>query len=258
MSPLGKQVHRPFWLVLFLVAALAAAVGTAADRSARLAPDPDAQTVDMFQGMKDGDLAVKFIPKDSREARLSIENKTQKPLNVKLPDAFAGVPVLAQQANQNRQGNNQQQQGVGGGGQGMGGGGMFCVPPEKIESLKVPTVCLEHGKAEPRPTTPYMIEPLESFTQAPGVSEVCQMLGQGKISQRVAQAVAWHLNNNMSWDQLAAKQVRHASGAVTPYFNLAEIRAAVQASNVAVQTAQARKPSSPSPGSSASSAASSN
>ncbi|MGA2622092.1 MAG: hypothetical protein ABSF26_31250 [Thermoguttaceae bacterium] len=249
MSPLGKQLHRPFWLVLFLAAALAAAIGTAADRPAKLAPDPDAQTVDMFQGMKNGDLAVKFIPKDSREARLSIENKTQKPLNVKLPESFAGVPVLAQAAGQG-QGQQNRQQGVGGGAQ---GGGQFCIPPEKIESLKVPTVCLEHGKAEPRPTTPYMIEPLESFTQTPGVSEVCQMLGQGKISQRVAQAVAWHLNNNMSWDQLAAKQVRHVGGAVTPYFNLAEIRTAMQASNVALQTAQERKPSSTSPGSAGSS-----
>ena len=66
--------------------------------------------------------------------------------------------------------------GMGGGG-GGGGMGMMYVAPEKVESLKVPTVCLEHGKAEPRPTVPYEIRPLESFTNRPAVKELCRMLG---------------------------------------------------------------------------------
>ena len=96
------------------------------------------------------------------------------------------------------------------------GGGMMYVPPEKAESVKLPTVCLDHGKAEPRPTMPYEIRPIDSVTDKPAVWELCRMLGR-RISQRVAQAAAWHLNNNMSWDQLAAKQARHIGGGGSPY-----------------------------------------
>ena len=57
---------------------------------------PTDQTVEMFAAIEKGDIAVKLIPKDSTQCRVLIENKTDKPLNVKLPEAFAGVPVLAQ------------------------------------------------------------------------------------------------------------------------------------------------------------------
>ena len=110
--------------------------------------------------------------------------------------------------------------GMGGGGGGMGGGGgggFFNVAPEAVE-LKAATVCLEHGKAEPRAAIPYEIRPLESVTSNPLVQEVCRLLGQGAVNQRVAQVAAWHLNNNMSWEQLANKQLRYANGQTSPYF----------------------------------------
>ena len=63
-------------------------------------------SVEMFAAMKSGEIDVKFIPKDDREARVMFKNKTKRPLSVRLPAAFAAVPVLAQR---------------GGGGGGMGG-----------------------------------------------------------------------------------------------------------------------------------------
>jgi hypothetical protein len=237
-----------------LGAALVPVVLAAADRpdnAAPAAPPADAQQIDLFEGMRNGDLAVRFVPKDSREARITIENKTEKPLTVKLPAAFAGVPVLAQNGNGNGNGNNnnKQQQGMGGGMMGGGMmGGMMYIAPEKVEAFKVPAVCLEHGKAEPRPTVPYTIVPIESFTDRPAVQELCRMLGEGKINQRVAQAAAWYLQNDMSWQQLATKQQRRAGGGTSPYFTPAEIRAAMQLATVAVQAGQARKPAGDSPG----------
>ncbi len=71
--------------------------------------NPDDKTVEMFTAIDSGAIGVKLIPKDSTVCRVMIENKTDRPLNVKLPEAFAGVPVLAQFG--------------GGGGGGMGGGG---------------------------------------------------------------------------------------------------------------------------------------
>ncbi|MCD4728840.1 MAG: hypothetical protein K8R46_14370, partial [Pirellulales bacterium] len=125
---------------------------------------------------------------------------------------------------------------------GMGGGmGMFCVPPEKIGNFKVPTVCLEHGKDDPRAAIPYEIKPLESFTTKPGVRELCEMIGSGKLDQRAAQAAAWHLNGDMSWQELAAKRLRHANGMSQPYFSRNEIQVGMQLASVAVKTAKQRQ-----------------
>ncbi len=72
-------------------------------------PKLDAEIVEMFAAMEAGQIGVKIIPKDSKLARIFVENKTDKPLTVRLPAAFVGIPALAQ---------------FGGGGGGMGGGGM--------------------------------------------------------------------------------------------------------------------------------------
>ncbi|MBM4000931.1 MAG: hypothetical protein FJ297_15570, partial [Planctomycetes bacterium] len=73
------------------------------------------KVVDLFEGMESGELEVRFIPRDAREANVLFVNKTGQPVTIKLPDAFAGVPVLRQAIGG----------GIGGGGLGgMGGGGM--------------------------------------------------------------------------------------------------------------------------------------
>ena len=66
------------------------------------------------------------------------------------------------------------------------------------------------------------------------------MLGQGKISQRVAQLAAWHLNNDMSWRQLADLRRRVANG-TEPLYTQAELRAGKQAAESAVELAEKRK-----------------
>ena len=240
--------------LLLLAAAVWAAEGRA--RPAKIGDyNPDDPTVEMFAAMEKGDIAVKLIPKDSTQCRVLIENKTKQPLNVKLPEAFAGVPALAQLGaggggrtnRSSSSSNNNQNQSMGGGMGGMGGGGMgggggmFNVPPEKVGQLKVTTVCLEHGKREPREQIPYEIKPLESFTTKAGVRELCALLGGGQINQRAAQAAAWHLNNGMSWRELAAKRIRHASGTSEPYFSSEEIQSGMKIAAIAAQLSEERQ-----------------
>lgn len=245
-----------------LLVALVPSLVLAADAGPKT--PPAAEQVEMFAAMESGQIEVQFIPKDDTQARVLIHNKTNRPLNVKLPEAFAGVPVLAQvgggmgapggRAGRQTGGQNQQNQGMGGGmggmgmgmgGMGMGGGGMgggfFNVPAEKVGQLKVATVCLDHGKPEPRPNVPYVIKPIEQYTTKPGVREICTMLGNGNINQRVAQVGAWHLNNDMSWQQLAAKELRYANGTRRPYFLPQELQTALQAVNIAVKQAEQHK-----------------
>ncbi|MCL6505244.1 MAG: hypothetical protein K6T86_21420, partial [Pirellulales bacterium] len=107
------------------------------------------------------------------------------------------------------------------------GGGFFNVAAEKVGKFKVACVCLEHGKANPRPSVEYRMVPMAEFTQQPGVAEVCEMLGYGLIDRRAAQAAVWHLNNGMSWDELAAKEIKRADGSRYPYFAAEELRLAM-------------------------------
>lgn len=208
------------------------------------------ETVDLFDGVKSGKITVRFIPKDSTQARIFVKNKSGKPLNVRLPGPFAAVPVLAQMG---MGGMGMAGGGMGGGNQGMGGGGggMFNIPADKEMAVRVPCVCLEHGKAEPRPQISYSMRPIESFTTKPGVAELLTQLGDGGVSQRAAQAAAWHLNNDMSWEQLAGKQIVRANGISYPYFSAAEVQAGMALAEHAVAAAQAAEksePKQPSPG----------
>jgi hypothetical protein len=56
------------------------------------------------------------------------------------------------------------------------------------------------------------------------------------MPQGVAQAAAWNLSNDMSWQELATKQVKHANGMRTPYFSPMQIRAAMNAAYAAIKT----------------------
>jgi hypothetical protein len=228
----------------------------ASDAAAKTSADKPA--VDLFDAMKSGDVEVKYVAKNSREGQLLVKNNTDQPLTVKLPDAFAAVPVLAQamaaagggnRGSRNGYGgskNNNQNQGTGGGGLGGigggagGGGGAFNVAPEKVAKLKIDMVCLEHGKKEPNAHVPYEIRPIEEFTTDANVQELCKMVSAGKIDQRAAQAAAWHLANHMTWEQLMDKKVHHLLGGDEIYFTEAEIRAAMQLTDRAMKAAESR------------------
>ena len=206
--------------------------------------NPEDQTVEFFQAIDEGQLEVRFIPRDSSEARLRIRNATDKPLNIILPETFAGVPVMAQRGGGGMMGGGGGQAmgggfggGMGGMGGGMGGmgGGQFNVPAERLAEVKVPCVCLEHGKDEPRPRMPYEIRKLDTVTSKPQVEQLLRLFANGHVDQRAAQAAAWHLNNDMSWQELAAKQIERANGVSYSYFSAEEMQWALNAAEVAAQ-----------------------
>ncbi|MBI2825808.1 MAG: hypothetical protein HYX69_14070 [Planctomycetia bacterium] len=275
-------------VTIVAVAMLVPSVALAAERRAKAprpgAFNPDNESVDLFKGIEDERLKVKIIVKDSTQANVMIENKTDKPLNVQLPPAFAGVPVLAQLGGVGRGGggvggagnfggggaNQSVGGGFGGGGGGFGGGGggfggggfggggmgggggFFNVAPEKVARLKVACVCLEHGKPDPQPWVAYEIKPIEKYTTNKTLQELCRMLGEGKLTQQVAQAAAWNLANGMSWDALASKQMEHVGGSTEPYFSPDVVHAAMAAVQQAAARGQERAKETNSPGETAS------
>jgi hypothetical protein len=220
---------------------------------------------DLLDAERAGLVTVRYIANDSRSAQVIVTNRTKKPLTLRLPAAFVGVPVLAQMGAQQAGagfgagGIGAQPQTVGGGGAlgagagggGFGGGGAagggaaFSIPPEKSRVLKVRTVCLEHGKSEPQPRHAYRLDRFDSFSSDPALQGVLEALGRGEISSQVAQAAAWHLSSGLSWEQIANERIDHVVDEDEPFFTPAEILAARQVVEVANHRAARPKSSSP-------------
>ncbi len=201
--------------------------------------------VGMFEAMESGEIEVRFIAVSAERATVIVKNKSGKPLQVRLPEAFAGVPVHAQFGGLGGGGGGFGGGGLGGGGGGFGGGGggggqglgggfgggaggglgggggfgggglggggggfgggLLNMSPEKVRRLKVTTVCLEHGKKDPHSRMEYKIIPIETFTKKREVIELCKLLGTGRLNRDAAQAATWFFTNGMSWQQLANK-----------------------------------------------------
>ena len=224
-----------------LALSLTAVVAQARDAGTTKQPAnrPTAEVQDVLDAEAAGLVAVKFIPNDSRSAQILVTNKSNKPLTLKMPAAYAGVPVLRQMGGRGGMG------GLGGGmggrgggmggGQAMGGGGMggmgggmggmgggmggmggdmggmpggaFSVPPEKTKIMRITTVCLEHGKKEPSSRMAYKLVALETFSTDPKLQSLLEALGRGELSQKVAQAATWHVANGLTWEELSAKKI---------------------------------------------------
>jgi hypothetical protein len=273
---------------LSAVACAALAFGGSADAAQRppfaTAPAKDHEEVALFDAIKEEKVEVRFVPRNAKEATIVFTNKTDKPLAIRMPEALAAAPVLAQfgggfggagggggfggqgggfggQGGIGGQGGQNQgvgmgggqggfgggQGGFGGGGGGFGGGGggfgggFMNVAAEKVAKTRVETVCLEHGKPDPNPHIEYELRPIDTLATKPEVVELCAMLGRGEMPQNAAQAAAWHLNNDLSWDELAAKDRVHLSnGYFEKFFNQAELELALRATQVCAERAAIR------------------
>lgn len=234
--------------------------------------DPSGEAVEFFAAIDAGQIEAKLIPKNAFGGNVLIENKTDKPLNVKVPEAAVGVPMNFQFGGGGgqqggfgggqgggQQGGGQQQQGGGmgggqqggfggggGGGQMGGGGGFFSVPPERVISLPFHSICLEHGKPEPTPSSRYKLVPVSQVSDDPVLYELLTVVGTGKVDSQTAQAAGWHLTDKMSFQQLAAKAMTHLGGqAPTPYFSQAQLQGAQQLLALSAQKAETRKDKKP-------------
>ena len=197
--------------------------------------DPEAKHVVLFDGLAGGTLHVKVVAQNSLYGSLYIENTSQKPLTVEMPDSFVAVQVLRQFGGGGRGagggggGRNEPIHGGrhgrwhgGGMGGGMGGGGMgggmFSVPAERTAKVPYHSVCLEYGKTDPDPTTRYKLVPVDEYTKDDQLSALLSLVGSKSIDPQVAQAAAWHLANKMSWEDLAAKRSNEIAETDLPYF----------------------------------------
>jgi hypothetical protein len=329
-------------LILLMVAAAVGPVGAqqpAASSAAALPPD-------VLAAETAGEVEVRLVANDSRSAQILITNRSGRPLTLRLPAAFAGVPILAQMqqgAGFGAGGIGAQPQGVGGGGMGGMGGGMgggmmgggmggnpfcwvarevygvhdprwlafrdwmtwqapewlqnlyathgeacahwlrerpaakaalrlvmdravagspvardghahlrvsppidranapFTVPVGKTLAVRASTVCLDHGLREPTPRMPYRLVALDTVSEDPRLPLILGALANGHLTQKVAQAAAWHISSGRSWEQLAGELIKRAGGDPDlPFFSAAELAAAQRAVAIATRLAGER------------------
>lgn len=126
----------------------------------------------------------------------------------------------------------------GGGGAGGRGGGVFNIPPGRDGKVSLKMFCLEHGKPDPRPRMDYTIAPIEALSNDPKVAEICKMVANDEISQNIAQAAAWNVANELSWEFLFNKnRVERMDGSFERYFVRDELIIAQQVVAAAQQRA---------------------
>lgn len=119
--------------------------------------------------------------------------------------------------------------GMGGMMGGRGGGGMFAIAPNKTHKQSVRTVCLEHGKKEPRSTVDYTIVPIDNYTDNKTTQVLCSMLGDEELDQNAVQAAVWATENGLTMEELAAKKRQVSrNNPVESYFNASELQLSAQ------------------------------
>jgi hypothetical protein len=107
----------------------------------------------------------------------------------------------------------------------------------------VAVVCLDHGLRNPSSSAPYKMVPADDHVDRPEVVELLKAFGTGELNHAAVQAAAWHLNNDMSWEQLVAKrQGTRRTPNRPPYFTGDQIRAgmayAAEATRLGEQNAE--------------------
>ena len=257
VSPSGRALVCALGLVIGFGSILSA---TAKDETS---PPAEPAVVDLFAGIDDGKVEATVIPRDSKKVTLQLKNKSDQPLTIRLPEAFAAVPVQAQfagggggifgggggngigqgagQQAGGGQGGGTQGLGVAGGGQnggvngngrgkrggaGAGPGGLFSVPAGKVIKVKLTSVCLEYGKPEPHARNEYAVRPIEALCDKAEVVSILRSLGDGEVSQDVAQLAAWNVASGTSFEEIAS--LKSKLGLQLPVYSQDAISAAAE------------------------------
>ena len=198
--------------------------------------------VPMFDGMETGTLEARLIMKDAMRGKLIVKNVTDEDVTVAIPVAYGGKHTSAQfgggglgGGGLGGGGGGGQTTGGGGGGLGGGGfgggglggdpGGFFSISAGKSLSVPYKSVCLEHGKPEPKSYMAYTPVPLDDVAENETLKAFIRGVADSRQSTPAMQAAAWHLTG-MSWAELAAKKYDRAGLPDTPYFSRAQLQAA--------------------------------
>ena len=94
----------------------------------------------------------------------------------------------------------------------MGSVGQGDLSLKRLHQMPLHSVCLEHGKDNPRPKMKYRLVSVEEYTDNVVLQDLIRVYASGRLDREVAQVAAWRVANNLTWQQLATKRVARATG----------------------------------------------
>ena len=90
---------------------------------------------------------------------------------------------------------------------------------------------------------PYRLVAIDTVSHDPRLALVLGGLASGQISQKIAQAAAWHVSSGRTWEQLTAEVIDRAGGDPdVPVFSAAELVAAKRVVEIAARLSAAARP----------------
>ncbi len=187
-------------------------------------------TVNVLEAGKAGDLNVVAKGQGQDRVHLTLHNRSNRRLNVIIPPGLVAASAVAQGAGGGgRGGGGFQSMGLGSVGNREGAFGEFhgtASPPPGLQSiaatddnlsrhvavpvgetieLTIPSVCLNYGVASPTPRDTFKLMDVAEYTKNSRVQKALRSLATFGTSHGVAQAVMWHVCNDLSFDEMASQ-----------------------------------------------------
>jgi hypothetical protein len=181
------------------------------------------EAVDVLKGADAGDLKVSARGHGQDKVRLSIQNVSEKRLNVIIP------PGLVAAGNLGQGGRGFQSMGLGAITNRPGSFGRFegsaapgframpvtgsdspalTVPAGETLDVTVPGVCLNYGVASPGPRDVFTLMDVDQYTEDARIRKALRSLALLGTSQGVAQAAMWRICDDVTFEELASRDGR--------------------------------------------------
>jgi hypothetical protein len=117
--------------------------------------------------------------------------------------------------------------------------GAVTIPAGLTVQVALKSVCLNYGRPEPSSRMTYKLVDPAKTPASPALIELLASYGP-RINQEVMQAAAWHLANDLEWNQVAGLPDRSVPGTSARLFTPAQVRSAQQLVVAAEQRAEER------------------
>ncbi len=184
------------------------------------------ETVDLLGGRNAGDLDVVARGHGQDRVKLSIHNRSKHRLNVIIPPGLVASSAVGQAGGAGAGGGRLQSIGLGsvsnregafgefratsssGGLQSVGTGNEaisnhVAVPVGETVDLTIPGVCLNYGLPSPTPRNTFRLVDVSEYTTNARVRKALRSLATYGTSHGVAQAVMWHVCNDLPFELMA-------------------------------------------------------
>jgi len=191
--------------------------------------EAQAETVKVLDAQKSGDLSIEVRGSGQSQVKLAIKNASARRLNVVLPAGLVAASATGQGAAGGGGGGGIQSMGLGAVGNRAGGFGQFAtnglnapglrsvgvtadaapssivVPAGKSVEVELPAVCLNFGLASPTAKDRLKLVDVDDYSRDPRVRKALRSLATLGTSQGTAQAVMWHVCNNVPFANMVAQ-----------------------------------------------------